>query len=203
MKIAILGAGNIGGTLGNKWLSAGHEVIFGVRDPRSPKTKAALESTGGKIKAVSVEEAIRFGDVVLISVPWNAVPELVASNAAGLVNKIILDSTNNFAGPVINNLQRIREKVPSAALFRAFNSLGWEIFANPQIGSAQADMFYCGPDGANRQVVDSLIKDIGVRPVYVGDNDRVTAVDNMGAMWVALVAQRGWQHRRIAFKLLE
>ena len=202
MKIAILGAGNIGGTLAKKWLGAGHEVVFGVRDAASPKTIAALESAGGKIRAVSMEEAVRFGEVVLISVPWKAVPELMDARAAGLQNKIILDATNNFAGPVINNLEIIREKAPSAALYRAFNSLGWEVFANPQFGSVQADMFYCGPDGAQRPAVEKLITEIGVRPIWVGDNDRAAIVDAVGSLWITLVRQSG-RSRHLAFKLLE
>ena len=203
MKIAILGAGNIGGTLGKKWAAAGHEVIFGVRDSQSPKTRAAVENSGGKTRAVSVEEAVHFGEVVLISVPWGTVPEVVAANAAGLGHKIIIDSTNHFAGPVINNLKCIQDNVPSAIIFRAFNSLGWEIFAEPQIGQVQADMFYCGPDGAPRLAVERLIAEVGVRPIWVGGNERVEAVDHVGSLWVALVSQRGWQRRRIAFKLLE
>jgi 8-hydroxy-5-deazaflavin:NADPH oxidoreductase len=202
MKIAILGAGNIGGTLGKKWLAAGHEVIFGVRDSHSPKTKASLENAGGKIRAVSVEEAVRFGDVILVSVPWNAVPELVASHAEGFEHKIVLDATNNFAGPVINNIERIREKAPSAAIYRAFNSLGWEVFANPKFGSTSADMFYSGPDSAQRQVVESLIQDIGVRPIWVGDNDQVALVDGAGVLWTTLIRRGGWP-RHIALKLLE
>jgi predicted dinucleotide-binding enzyme len=202
MKIAILGAGNIGGTLAKKWLGAGHEVIFGVRDAASPKTIAALDSAGGKIRAASMEEAVRFGEVVLISVPWRAVPELMDAQAAGLQNKIILDATNNFAGPVINNLETIREKAPSAAIYRAFNTLGWEVFANPRIGSAQSDMFYCGPDGAQRPAVEKLIDEIGLRPIWVGDNDRAAIVDAVGSLWVTLVRQPG-RTRHLAFKLLE
>ena len=202
MKIGILGAGNIGGALGKKWLAAGHEIVFGVRDRQSAKTRAALENAGGKIRAVSIGEALQFGQVVLISIPWDAVPALLAEHAAGLENKIVLDATNHFAGPVINNLDRIREKAPSAILYRAFNSLGWEIFANPQIGATQADMFYSGPDGTSRPAVESLIAEIGVRPIWVGDNDKAAIVDNMGLLWVSLISQRG-HSRHIAFKLLE
>ena len=202
MKIAILDAGNIGGTLGKKWQAAGHEVIFGVRESHSAKTRAALENAGGKIRAVDVDEALRFGQIILVSIPYGAVPELLAAHTAGMENKTILDATNNFGGPVINNLERIREKVPSAALYRAFNSLGWEIFANPQIGGLQADMFYSGPEGPQRPVVEGLIAEIGVRPSWVGDNDRAAIVDSMGALWVTLVRERG-RSRRIAIKLIE
>jgi 8-hydroxy-5-deazaflavin:NADPH oxidoreductase len=203
MKIAILGAGNIGATLGKKWLAAGHELVFGVRDSTSLKTKTALENTGGKIPAVSVEEAVRFGEVILLSVPWGKVPEVLTANAAGLANKIIVDATNNFSGPVISNLDLIREQVPTAVLYRAFNSLGWEVFANPQFGEVQVDMFYCGPEGPQRKAMDELITEIGLRPIWIGDNDRAAIVDHMGSLWIALVAQGGWQRRHIAFKLLE
>ena len=202
MKIAVLGAGNIGGTLAKKWLAAGHDVIFGVRDSQSAKTRLALENTGGNLRAVSLQQALRFGQVILVSIPWGAVPGLLAEHAARLENKIVLDATNNFSGPVINNLALIHEKTPSAVLYRAFNSLGWEIFANPQIGTTQVDMFYTGPDGAQRPLVDNLIAEIGVRPVWVGDNDKATVVDNLGQLWVMLVFQRGMS-RRIALKLLE
>ena len=116
MKISILGAGNIGGALGKKWLAAGHEVVFGVRDSQSAKTRAALENAGGKIRAVSIDAALQFGQVVLISIPWEAVPALLAEHAAGLENKIVVDATNHFAGPVINNLAIIQGKAPSAVL---------------------------------------------------------------------------------------
>jgi hypothetical protein len=202
MKISILGAGNIGGALGKKWLAAGHEVVFGVRDSQSAKTRAALENAGGKIRAVSISAALQFGQVVLISIPWDAVPTLLAEHAAGLENKIVVDATNHFAGPVINNLAIIQGKAPSAVLYRAFNSLGWEIFANPQIGAAQADLFYSGPDGASRPAVESLIAEVGLRPIWVGDNDRAAIVDNMGLLWVTLVTRQGYS-RHIALKLLE
>jgi 8-hydroxy-5-deazaflavin:NADPH oxidoreductase len=203
MKIAILGAGNIGATLGKKWLAAGHAVVFGVRDSSSLKTKAALESTGGQIPALSVADAVHFGELILLSVPWGKVPEVLGANAAGLAHKIIIDATNNFTGPVINNLDLIRESVPGAVLYRAFNSLGWEVFANPLFGEVQVDMFYCGPEGSQRKALDELITEIGVRPIWIGDNDRAVIVDHIGSLWITLVAQGGWQRRHIAFKLLE
>ena len=124
MKIAVLGAGNIGGTLGKKWLASGHEVMFGVRDRQSAKTQAALEATGGKIRAVEMGEALRFGEVVLLAIPHAAVPELLAAHAAGLANKILLDATNNFGGPVINSLATIQAQAPSAMRWAAKRLIG-------------------------------------------------------------------------------
>jgi predicted dinucleotide-binding enzyme len=198
MKIAILGAGNIGGTLGGKWVQAGHQVLFGVRDLQSAKTISALEQAQGA-KATDGSSAIRDSEVILFSVPWKTVQEIAQANVDSLNGKLLIDATNNFAGPVINNLKALQDAAPDAKIYRAFNSLGWEVFANPMISGHTVDMFYSGPDGKTRDAVHKLIEEIGVNPIWVGDNDRIQLVDNMGALWVNMVFQRGWK-RRSAFK---
>jgi predicted dinucleotide-binding enzyme len=200
MKIAILGAGNIGGTLGGKWVKAGHTVCFGVRDPHSPKTLAALEQTQGA-KVLDVSTAIRESDVILFAVPWKTVPQIAQAYAADLNGKLLIDATNNFGGPVINNLSVLRDAAPEAKIYRAFNSLGWEVFANPVIDGQTADMFYSGPDGETKALIQKLIEEIGLPPIWVGENDRVHLVDNMGALWVNMVFQHGWK-RHSAFKAI-
>ena len=201
MKIAILGAGNIGGTLGKKWSAAGHAVVFGARDPGSAKARAALESAGPGARAASLAEAAASGEVVLFSIPSGAMAETAQALGAALDNKILIDATNNFAGPVINNLAALQAAAPGAQLYRAFNSLGWELFADPKLEGLQVDMFYSGPDGESRRQVEALIAEIGLRPLWVGGNDQVTLVDNLGALWVNLVFRRGWP-RRTALKAL-
>lgn len=198
MNITILGAGNIGGTLGAKWAAAGHRIIFGVRDPNSPKTQAALAKVNAQ--TLPIPEAIVAGEVILFSLPWAAVPETVAANVAALSGKILIDATNNFAGPIINNLAAL-QTAPGATVFRAFNSLGWEHFENPNAGGVQTDHFYTGPDGETRARVEKLIEEIGVRAVWVGAHDHVQIVDNLGALWVTLAFQRGWG-RGLVLKLV-
>lgn len=199
MNLTILGAGNIGGALGQKWAAAGHTITFGVRDPYSPKTQAALAKVNAP--TLPIPEAIRTGEVILFSIPWAAVPETVAANTPALSGKILIDATNNFAGPIINNLAAL-QTIPHAAIFRAFNSLGWEHFDAPNRGGVQTDHFYTGPDGDTRQTMHQLIAEVGVRPIWVGDHDRIQIVDNLGALWVTLAFQRGWA-RGITLKLVE
>ncbi|GAB4581443.1 MAG: NADPH-dependent F420 reductase [Anaerolineales bacterium] len=199
MYITILGAGNIGGTLGKKWVAAGHTIIFGVRDPQSPKTQATLAQINAN--PLPIPEAIRAGEVILFSVPWAVVPEIVATNKSALSGKMLIDATNNFAGPIINNLAAL-QTVPHAPIFRAFNSLGWEHFEHPTRDGVPTDHFYTGPDGEPRQTIHALIAEVGVRPIWVGDHDRIQIVDNVGALWVTLAFQRGWG-RGIAFNLVE
>jgi predicted dinucleotide-binding enzyme len=200
VKIAVVGTGNIGGTLGQKWAKAGHAVMFGARDANSPKVQALLAAAGGNASAGTLGQAIAFGEVVVLATPWSAVPSIVAEHAHALNGKLVVDATNNFGGPVINNVQTIAAGAPGAQVARAFNSAGWENLADPQFGSIQADLFYCAPEQA-RPVMEQLIGDIGLRPIWVGGLDQVQLVDAVGSLWVTLALRRGLG-RRLALKLL-
>jgi predicted dinucleotide-binding enzyme len=200
VKIGILGAGNIGGTLGQQWAAAGHEIMFGVRDVNSANVQKLLESISGVASAGSLAEAIEFGDIVLFAIPFATVGPTVDTYAESLAGKLIIDATNNFGASVINNLA-VLNRVRASTLFRAFNSLGWEMFAEPVIGGQQVDLFYCGPAGERRETMENLIKDVGLRPVWVGDLEQAPLVDNIGSLWGQLVFRQG-MGRRLAFKVL-
>jgi 8-hydroxy-5-deazaflavin:NADPH oxidoreductase len=195
------GSGNIGGTLGAKWLAAGHQVVFGVRDASSAKTRSALAKAGANVKADTIANAMRFGDVIVITVPSNAVEETVAGHGAALDGKIVIDTTNRFGAPVVNNIAPIAAVAPQAKIYRAFNSLGWENFAEPVIDDEQVDLFYCGPEGESQGVVERLVADIGLRPIRVGGIETAHLVDSVGSLGVALVFG---QHKRrhMAFRVL-
>ena len=73
MKLAIIGAGNVGGALGTAWAQkAGHDIFFGVRDPQAEKTQALLRAIGGQARAGTAAEAAAFADIVVVSTPWPA-----------------------------------------------------------------------------------------------------------------------------------
>ncbi len=196
MKIAIIGAGNIGGTLGKKWAQAGHEVRFGARNPSYPKFNELREV--GAVTTIS--EALNGADVILLSLPGAAVAEFVDQHGLALAGKVVIDAANNVGRAEMNNLSALNEKAPGAHLVRAFSTLGWENFANPQLGGQVIDLFYCG-QAAARAVADRLITETGLRPVYVGDLETVQVVDGLTRLWFALAYAQG-QGRRIAFKLI-
>ncbi|GAB4408494.1 MAG: NADPH-dependent F420 reductase [Anaerolineae bacterium] len=200
MKIGVLGTGNIGGSLGQKWAKAGYEVKFGARNPADPKVTALLESGGATASAGSVEEAIAFGEVILIATPGGSVQAIVEEHGTALNGKLIIDATNRMGEAEVSAVSSITQAAPNSPVFRAFNSLGWENFAEPVVGGTQADLFYCGPAEA-RAMVESLITAVGLHPVYVGGLEQVRLVDSLGLLWGALAygQKRG---RRLAFKLL-
>ena len=187
MKIGMIGAGKIGGTVGGAWQKAGHEVTYGLRDPSK------------KQGAKPIDAAIAGAEIVLFAVPGGAVVELVREHQQALDRKILIDATNNFRGPSMHSWPELSDMVPKAQLYRAFNSVGADVFAKPVLGGEKADLFYAGPDGAAGEKVERLIEDAGLRPIRVGGTEQVDIVDGVLRLWFTLAQSRG---RRIAFKLI-
>lgn len=214
LHIAILGAGDIGGILGRKWARAGHVVAFGVKNPASEKAQRLREELGEQLLIGSPAEALAASDVVLLAVPGSAVEEIIATHAQLLDHKIIIDATNQIPkgkseatkqwqghGP-LNSLRTLQVYAPHAQIYRAFNSYAWEAFADPIYQGIQADLFYCGPDGDELTVVEQLIAEIGLRPVRLGDLDKISVVDEILQLWGTLALFQGWGRDNVAFKVL-
>ena len=186
MKIAVIGAGRIGGTVGGAWESAGHDVVYGLRDP------------GKKSGARPIAGALLGAEVVLLAVPGNAVVDIVRDHAKDLDGKIVIDATNNFGAAKFQHWPEVSALAPHARLYRAFNTYGFDVFAKPRFDGTTVDLFYCGPEG-DRATVETLIADVGMSPVWVGGSDAVEVVDGVLRLWFTLSQHRG---RRIAFKLV-
>ena len=201
MNIAILGAGNIGATLGKHWVRAGHQVCFSVRDLANPELESLLGVLGPAASVAAAPEAIAFGEVIVLAVPGGAVEGLVKDNAPGLVGKIVIDAANNMRAASMNSLAIFTALAPSVIYYRAFNNLGWEVFETPQFGNQPADLLYCGPDGDSQARVEQLIAAIGLRPVRVGGLEQIHLVDMLAQLWFALALGQG-MGRQTAFKVL-
>jgi 8-hydroxy-5-deazaflavin:NADPH oxidoreductase len=200
LRIAVLGAGNIGGTLGRKWATAGHRVAFGVADPAGPRARALQAEFGDSVTTGTVGDALAAGDVVVLALPGEAMEATISAYAAQLDGKILIDAANKLGGGPMNSLAAFQAHTPRARVFRAFNSVGWENFADPVFDGVQADLFYCGPDDG-REAVEQLIEDIGLRPMRLGDLDQVGLVDAVAGIWFALALKQGLG-RHLAFKVL-
>jgi predicted dinucleotide-binding enzyme len=183
-SIAVIGSGNIGGTIGEAWRRAGHDVGFASRSPEPPRTVAIPAAIGGAA-------------VVLLAVPGAAVPELLAEHGGALDGRVVIDATNDIGGERLSHADAY-DRAPGARFARAFNSLGYELFAEPRIGGETADLFWCGPDDAG---VEQLIADVGLRPVRVGGIDAIDVVDGVGRLWLTLVFRQG-HPRRLALRML-
>ncbi len=201
MNIRVLGAGNIGGTLGRKWAAHGHEVVFGVRNPQAEKVQSLLASIGHGATAVTVPTSIANVDVVVFAIPGRAMAETISQLGSQLHGKILIDTTNNVGQATMHSLDALRQAAPGSPLFRAFSTLGWENFANPVIDGLQVDLFYCGDHGEGQTAVHALIAAIGLRPVYIGGLDQAHLIDALTRLWFVVVQQQG-QGRHLAFKMI-
>src|SRR6266566_8859792 len=147
LRIAVLGVGNIGGTLGRKWAAAGHNILFGVNNPDSERAQALRAELDTKVTIGSAADALVDSEVVVMAIPGRAMDETITKHAEQLDGKIIIDTANKLGGGPMNSFATFQTQTPHARVFRAFNTLGWENFADPVFDGIQADLFYCGPDG--------------------------------------------------------
>jgi 8-hydroxy-5-deazaflavin:NADPH oxidoreductase len=189
MKIAVIGKGNIGGSLGTKWREAGHDVTYGARDTQG-------EGPGGA-PLRSIADAIDGAEVVVLAVPGQVVPDVINQHQAALAGKIVIDAVNRMGAPEFDSRALLAEAAPQARYARAFNSLGWENFANPLPG---ANMFFAA-DPEARAVTEELITAVGLEPAFVGDAAATPVVDGLLPLWFALVKQNGGQ-RRVALRIV-
>ncbi len=202
MNVAILGAGRIGGTLGKKWATAGHNIRFGVRNPNKPEIQELIRNLKGRASATNIADAIAFGEVVVFAIPGSAMGETIAAHAAALDGKIVIDATNKMGTAVANSLPTFMAQTPKAQVFRTFNNLGWENFEDPIFNGVPADLSYSGPEGQPRAKIEKLIGEVGLRPIYLGGPEQASLVDNLLTLWFTLVSSRK-MGRKIAFKLLQ
>jgi predicted dinucleotide-binding enzyme len=189
MRIAVIGTGHIGGTLGQRFAAAGQDVVYGVR-------QQAGTGPGG-LRALPVADALAGADVVVLAIPGPAVAEFAAQYGPGLDGRIVVDAANNISAAEANSRKAIMAAAPGAHYARAFNTLGWENFAEPLAG---ASLFFAADEPA-RAAVEDLIRAVGLEPAYVGDGSAAGTVDGLLPLWLALVKQQGG-NRKVAFAVV-
>ncbi len=173
MKIGIIGAGRIGGNAARLWAAAGHEVLIS-----GSREASALEGRAAEIgaRAGTAREAARFGDVVMLSVPWRAIDE-VLETAGPLDGRIVVDTTNQYGQGGLEALPEGRTaaqvnaaRMPGARYTKAFNTLtsGFQAESAGRTGSDRVAIFLCGDDEEAKAVVAGLIDDAGFTAVDVG-----------------------------------
>lgn len=178
--IGIIGAGNIGGTIGKLWIKAGHPVMFSSRNPDELKDMVA--ALGPLAKAGTVAQAIRFGNALFIAVPYAALPQIGSDYRDALKGKVILDACNAVPtrdGDAItkeadtNGIGVTSQKyLAGTRLVRAFNTMGAAVFARQSNrAGAKLAIPIAGDDREAIQVAEELVRDAGFDPVLVGGLD--------------------------------
>lgn len=180
LKIGTIGAGSLGAAVGALWVKAGHEVMFSSRHPE--ELRSLVEELGPKASAGSVADAIAFGDVVLLAIPYSAYPQVGAEYADALKGKIVIDAGNAnrselYDETVANGIGITSVKYfPGTRLVRAFNAANNRLFTqNANRPAPRMAIPLAGDDAEAIEVVKELISSAGFDPLVVGklkDADR-------------------------------
>ncbi len=197
MRIAIMGAGNVGGGLGQALAAVGHDVVFGVRDPQSMKTQVALAAIPDAT-AVRPGEAVANADVIVFTLRPDALAAAVA-DLPPMDGRVVIDAMNRLGGdPARSTSDDLAELLPDARVVKAFNTIGFENLATARERSAPAAMFVAGDDQEAKSIALRLAAELGFVPEDAGGLANAKPLEEMVKVWLALAAVHG---RGVAFSV--
>lgn len=166
MKIGIIGTGRMATGLGRRWANAQHQVMFGSRD--AARAEALAREIGANASGGTQQAAVDFGDVVVLTTPWNATEETV--KALNLDGKVMIETTNNFSGDdSVPTTVLIQRWTPKAKVVKAYNAVFWQILHAPQENArARGTVFIVGDDAEAKRIAAEVIADTGFDAVDAG-----------------------------------
>jgi hypothetical protein len=195
MRIAIIGAGNVGSALGRAWLGSGEDVIFGVPNPADPKYRSLPEA---RLRAAP--EATRGAEVVVLATPWPAT-ETAVKSLDDLSGKIVVDCTNPLGmgpnglelvlGHSISAGEQVASWAPGAAVFKTLNQIGADNMDKAALFPVRPVMFVAGDDPAKKPVVMSLVAKLGFEPIDAGPLRIARLLEPYGMLWIDQALNRG------------
>ena len=193
MKVAIIGAGNVGKALATSITNAGHDVTIAAKN--SGNARAAAEEIGTSAADTSAA-AVVGADVVILAVPYTAGAQVADDIRDGVHGKTIIDVTNpltpdysRLATTDTSAAEELQLRLPDAKVVKAFNT----IFASLQaIPNRDVDGFVAADDGDAKQQVISLVESMGFNPLDVGPLSAARHLEGMAFINIRLNAQNGW-----------
>jgi len=206
-KIAVIGAGSVGGGLGARLARSGYEVYFGLREGK--EASELLAKSGSTAHARLPEEAAEVADIVILALPARAMLEVAGK--LPLAGKIVVDAANPITwdkGPVWapppegSLAAAIQALVPNAKVVKAFNTFGAEFHADPRVGDRGVDVQMASDHDDAKSALAAVARRAGFNPVDVGPLRNAAALENLAVLWIhlAMAAGRG---REFAFMAVD
>jgi 8-hydroxy-5-deazaflavin:NADPH oxidoreductase len=199
MKIAVIGAGNVGGALGTAWAKAGHAIIFGVRDVNKPELKSLCAQIGAT--AAPSAEAARQGDVVVLALPWNTAEGAVKS-LGDLTGKVVIDTMNPLVmtegalgldrGFTTSAGETVASWLPGTKVVKTFNQVGANMMTQAHRFETRPVMFLAGDDDAAKRTVSQLVGEIGFEPLDAGGLKQARILEPLAMVWINQTVARGF-----------
>lgn len=202
MHIGIIGSGNVGQTLAQRWIAKGHHIIFGSRDPASAKMAELLAVLGPAATGVALQKLEPQAEVFVLAVPWEAALESVQA-IGDFNNKVLIDATNPITmtpeglqtglllGHTTSAAEQIAESAVNARVVKAFNQSGAGVMANSAIDATQCTLFICGDDDPAKQITTQLAQDMSLRVLDAGNLQQARLLEPLGMLWIHLCYLQG------------
>ena len=194
MKIAVIGCGNVGSTLGKRWAANGHEVIFGVRDVSKENVQNVLAESNAK--ATSIVDAVAQSEVVVYAAWWSAAEE-ICQLIGDFEDKILIDCVNplKFGKTGLEGIELgfetsaselLQSWAKNARVVKCFNTASAQTMANPVIDGVKGDIYICGNDLPAKGIVSSLAEELDFVSVDCGDITSARYIEPMACLWIKL-----------------
>lgn len=204
MNIAIIGTGNVGGTLATLWAKANHTIYLGVKNINNFKGRHLLNNPNTQV--LPIQDAVAAADIILLATPATAAVE-VTKSLGDTTNKVIIDSMNIIMGNgpegYSNTAQAILDNTTTTDVVKCFNTTGYNNMENPIYQGMAIDLFTAGDSEKGREIAQQLANDAGFANCYpIGGNEKFDLMEQFAWFWINLAMFQG-QGREIGFKLLK
>jgi predicted dinucleotide-binding enzyme len=189
MRIAIVGADDVGRALGTALRAKGHAIVYGIPEPE--------RSDESNVK--SVREALNGSEVVILATPWVVTEAIVCEHATDLADKIVIDATNPLnpamtglaLGFLASGVELLQSQARQAKFFKAFNATSAGVLAHPELPEGKAAMLVAGPSGPDKTLVMRLAGDVGFEPIDAGELKTARLLEPLAMLTMQLSHGRG------------
>jgi predicted dinucleotide-binding enzyme len=192
MRIAVIGAGSVGGTLGKAWRRRGHDITYGVPEPDDGKYTALGSAV------TTNAQATKEAEVVVLCTPWKATREALAA-CGDLGERVLVDCTNPLTadaaalavGHTTSGAEQVADWAVGGRVCKALNQIGAPMMDAPGLPGTPV-MFVCGDDDAAKKVTLGLVQELGFEAVDAGDVSVARLLEPLGLLWIHLAMRRGF-----------
>jgi 8-hydroxy-5-deazaflavin:NADPH oxidoreductase len=196
MRIAIVGAGNVGKALSAAAVAAGHDVAVSATSRESAEDAAAA---AGARAAADNADAVNGAEVVVLAVPHAAVAAVAEELGSALAGKVVVDTSNpvndtyrDLVTVGTSSAEELQRQLPEASVIKAFNTNFASRHGNPTEGGAPLDAFIAGDDAKAKAKVGEFASSLGYRVIDAGELRMARSLEEMAFLNIKLNASNEW-----------